>query len=58
MMSPDTVIVDGALYHLYMFKDNLESAQAAFMSFEKGLKDLQTLYINNYEYVRDTRVNF
>jgi len=54
----DTVIVDGALYHLYMFKDNLESAQAAFMSFEKGLKDLQTLYINNYEYVRDTRVNF
>lgn len=54
----DTVIVDGALYHLYMFKDNLESAQAAFMSFEKGLKDLQTLYINNYEYVRDTRVKF
>ena len=54
----DTVIIDGALYHMYMFKDNLESAQAAFMSFEKGLKDLQTLYINNFEYVRDTRVRF
>ena len=54
----DTVIVDGALYHMYMFKDNTESAQAAFMSFEKGLKDLQTLYINNFEYVRDTRVRF
>lgn len=54
----DTVIVDGALYHLYMFKDNLEAAQVAFMAFEKGLKDLQTLYINNYEYVRDTRVNY
>lgn len=54
----DSVVVDGALYHLYMFKDNIESAQAAFLSFEKGLKDLQTLYINNYEYVRDTRVKF
>lgn len=54
----DTVIVDGALYHLYMFKDNLESSQAAFMAFDKGIKDLQTLYINNYEYIRDTRVNF
>jgi len=54
----DTVIVDGALYHLYMFKDNLESAQSAFMAFEKGLKDLQTLYINNFENVRDTRVRF
>lgn len=54
----DSVIVDGALYHMYMFKDNTEAAQAAFMSFEKGLKDLQTLYINNYEYVRDTRVRF
>lgn len=54
----DTVIVDGALYHLYMFKDNLESAQAAFVAFEDGIKDLQTLYINNYEYVRDTRVKF
>jgi hypothetical protein len=54
----DSVIVDGALYQLYMFKDNTEAAQAAFVSFEKGLKDLQTLYINNYERVRDTRVKF
>jgi len=54
----DSVVVDGALYHMYMFKDNTEAAQAAFMSFENGIKDLQTLYINNFEYVRDTRVNF
>lgn len=56
--SYDTVLVDGALYHLYMFKDNLEAAQAAYVAFEDGIKDLQTLYINNYEYVRDTRVNY
>jgi hypothetical protein len=54
----DTVIVDGALYHLYMFKDNVESAQVAFLSFERGIKNLQTLYINSYDYVRDTRIKF
>ena len=56
--SYDTVLVDGALYHLYMFKDNLEASQASFIAFEKGIKDLQTLYINNYEYIRDTRVKY
>ena len=56
--SYDTVLIDGALYHLYMFKDNMESAQAAFMAFEKGIKDLQTLYINNNVYIRDTRIKF
>ena len=54
----DTVIIDGALYHMYMFKDNLESAQAAFMAFESGIKNLQTLYINSYDYIRDTRIKF
>ena len=54
----DTVIVDGALYHLYMFKDNLEAANAAYGAFQAGLKDLQTLFINSYEYIRDTRIKF
>ena len=54
----ENVIVDGALYHLYMFKDNLDAANAAFVAFSAGLQDLQTLYINSYEYVRDTRIQF
>ena len=54
----DTVIVDGAIYHLYMFKDNLEAASAAFTAFQQGIKDLQTLYINNYQYISDTMVKF
>ena len=54
----DTVLIDGALYTMYMFKDNLEAAQAAYIAFEKGIKDLQTLYINNYVSIRDTRVKF
>ena len=54
----DTILIDGALYHLYMFKDNIEAAQGAFMAFEKGIKDLQTLYINNQVYIRDTRIRY
>jgi len=54
----DSVLVDGALYQMYLFKDNVEMVQAVYVAFEKGLKDLQTLYINNYGYVRDTRVKF
>ena len=56
--SYDTVLIDGALYHLYMFKDNVESAQVAFIAFEKGVKDLQTLFINNNVSIRDTRIKF
>jgi len=52
------VIVDGALMHLYMFKDNVEAAQVAKLVFEQGLKNLQTLYINNYESVTDRRVAY
>ena len=53
-----SVIVDGALMHMYMFKDNVEAAQVAKLVFEQGLKNLQTLYINNYEYITDRRVAF
>ena len=51
----DSVIVDGAMYHMYMMRDNPESAQLSWQAFQDGLKTLQTLYINNYEYVYDTR---
>jgi hypothetical protein len=53
-----SVVVDGALMHMYMFKDNVEAAQVAQALFAQGLKNLQTLYINNYEYISDHRVAF
>jgi hypothetical protein len=56
--SYDTVLIDGALYHMYLFKDNMESAQLSSIAFEKGVKELQTLYINNNISIRDTRVSF
>jgi hypothetical protein len=54
----ERVIVDGAMYHMYMFKDNIESAGAAYDVFQQGIKNLRTIYINSYESIRDTRVNF
>ena len=54
----DSILVSGALYHMYLFKDNVESAQAAFMTFQEGLKNLQTIYINNYASITDTRIKF
>ena len=54
----DSVLVEGALYFLYMFKDNIPAAQISLEVFNTGIKDLQTLYINKYEYVSDTRISF
>ena len=54
----DYVLVDGALYHMYLFKDNTESAQAAYATFDQGIKNLQTIYINNFASISDTRIRF
>lgn len=52
------VIVSGTLYHMYLFKDNSDNAGAAYEAFQQGIKSLRTIYINTYDSVRDTRVNF
>lgn len=52
------VIVNGAMNHAYMFRGDNESAQLSLQQFNQGLKDMRGIYINRYEYVRDTRVAF
>ena len=52
------VIIDGALYHCYMFRDNVQSASIVKQKFDEGLKALRSLLVNEYIYVRDTRVIF
>jgi hypothetical protein len=52
------VIVDGAVYHMYMFKDNPESASIAMAVFQQGIGALRTIYINDFNFVYDRRVNF
>jgi hypothetical protein len=54
----DHVVVDGALYYMYMYKDNPESAQLTFQAFERGIKDLQSVFINDFAYIYDRRVAF
>jgi hypothetical protein len=46
------VIVDGAMYYVYMFRDNLESATVAQRKFDEGIKDMRTLLTNEYFYIR------
>jgi hypothetical protein len=50
------VIIDGAMYHAYMFRDNAQSAQLSEQKFNDGIKSLRSLLVNNYVHVYDTRV--
>ena len=46
------IIVDGAMYHAYMFRDNLESASLSLRKFEEGMKHMRTLLVNENVYAR------
>jgi hypothetical protein len=51
------VIVDGAMYFAYMFRG--ESQESAMMQdrFEQEIKQMRSLYINRYDYLRSTVIN-
>lgn len=51
------VIVDGAMHFAYMFRG--ESQESAMMQqrFEQEIKQMRSLYINRYDYLRSTVVN-
>jgi hypothetical protein len=50
------VIVDGAMYHAYMFRSNEQAANIAKAKFEEGLKRMRTMLVNRYEYMRSTYI--
>lgn len=52
------IIIEGALYHVFMFRGDNESAQLSLQKFNQGVKDMRGIYINRYDYIRDTRVSF
>jgi len=59
MTVPDAfkhVVVDGALYHGYMFRDNVQQAGISKAKFDEGIERMRTLLINRFTDVRDTRV--
>jgi len=56
---PDTfvpVIIDGAMYFAYLFRENHESASMSKGVFDTGIKDMARQLIKLPEYFRDTRV--
>jgi hypothetical protein len=52
------VIVDGAMYYLFMFKGDMQAANALQQKFLMGIKHLRSTFINRTNYVRDTRVHY
>jgi len=52
----DNIIVDGAMFNMYMFKDNPQSAQLVGAMFEQGIKHMQSQLINQYDSIRDRRI--
>lgn len=49
-------LIDGALYHLYMMRDNIEQADRSSRAFEEGIDYMRSTLINRYIRMRDTRV--
>ena len=50
----DAVIVDGATAFVYQYRGETAQYQLNFARFEQGIKNMQTLLVNKFEYVRST----
>ena len=48
------VIVDGATAFVYQYRGETNQYQLNFARFEQGIKNMQTLLVNRFEYVRST----
>jgi len=51
------VIIDGATAFVYQYRGEVNQYQLNFSRFEQGIKNMQSLLINKYEYVRSTVIN-
>ena len=52
------VIVNGAMYYVYQFRNDAQMANMSQVLFENGIKHLRSLHINRYKEIRDKRVSF
>ena len=50
----DPVIVDGATAFVYQYRGETQQYQLNFARFEQGIKNMQTLLVNKFDYVRST----
>jgi hypothetical protein len=51
------VVIDGAMYHAYMFRSNEQAANLAKSKFEEGIKRMRTMLVNRVSYMRSTAIN-
>ena len=51
------VIVDGATAYVYQYRGELNQYQLNFERFNQGIKNMQTLVINKYDYIRSTKID-
>ena len=52
----DPVIIDGATAFVYQYRGETTQYQLNFSRFEQGIKNMQSLLVNKYEYVRSTMI--
>ena len=50
------ILIDGAMYHAYMFRSNEQAASIAKGKFEEGIKKMRTMLINKNDYMRSTYI--
>lgn len=50
------IIVDGAMFYVDNFRNDPEAAGVIMAKFRKGISNMRSIYINRYEYIRDTRI--
>jgi len=48
------VITDGATAFLYQYRGEMQQYQINFQRFEEGIKNIQSLLINKFDYIRST----
>jgi len=51
------VITDGATAFLYQYRGEMQQYQINFQRFEEGIKNIQSLLINKFDYIRSTVIN-
>jgi hypothetical protein len=52
------VIVDGATAYVYQYRGEAQQYGINFARFEQGIKNMQTLLVNKFEYVRSTYIPY
>jgi len=52
----DAVIVDGATAFVYQYRGETAQYQLNFQRFEQGIKNMQTLLVNKFQYLRSTYI--